>query len=555
VGALVQGQAKVSRTIHRIGPDDPAPKEGVALRLHNGWSQDLAAVDAAVGVESPTEPTVHISTPRLEADELNRALAANAAAVLVLQLRGIASTDAGREARQAMENRRAKAAAEAEAIVAEAARKSSVRLAGGAMQTGTPAEAVKAAATKALVRRYPQFDPSDNPGWGRVWERAQRKDPDAMKAVDFSGPPQSHPVCKALLDALGAGRKGVDLRKMFDDPPYGWPRDAVDGGLLVLANLGQVRVIGEDGKPANLADLPRPKLSACTFRRETTVVDVTHRLAVRGLFNEVGLTFTNNQEQLALSGLLEKLEHLAQSSGGEAPAPAPQTVPRMAEFRAAADNDLLVALANDTDDLKTKISEWRAAARTIGERLPRWQLAQQLFRQGATERQADLEAIHRSRGLLADPDPVPTIIQTASETLRTRLNAAWTAWQEAWTAGEARLLADASWSKLTPDQRHAFRAQAGLLPAKAPAVETPEAIAFSLEARSLSQWNADAKAMSARIADALAEAAIAVDPKTREVTVATRLLHDQAELDTWLDETRSSLAAALANGPVIPRLG
>ena len=152
-----------------------------------------------------------------------------------------------------------------------------VRLAGGSLQTGTPAEAVKAAATKALVRRYPQFDPGDNPGWGRVWERAQRKDPDAMKAVDHAGPPESHPVCKALLDALGPGRKGADLRKMFDDPPYGWPRDAVDGALLVLANAGQIRVSGEDGKSVNLAELARPKLSACTFRRETTVVDITHR--------------------------------------------------------------------------------------------------------------------------------------------------------------------------------------------------------------------------------------------------------------------------------------
>ena len=67
----------------------------VGIRISRRWTQ-------AVATEPPTDPTVHLSTPRLEADELNRALAANAAAVLVLQVRGVATTDAGREARQAM---------------------------------------------------------------------------------------------------------------------------------------------------------------------------------------------------------------------------------------------------------------------------------------------------------------------------------------------------------------------------------------------------------------------------------------------------------------------
>ena len=95
-----------------------------------------------------------------------------------------------------------------------------------------------------------------------------RKDPDAMKAVDYAGAHESHPVCKAMLAELGPGRKGSDLRSRFTGPPYGWSQDAVDGALIVLANAGLVRVTGDDGKPASLPDLPRQKLGKCTFRGE-----------------------------------------------------------------------------------------------------------------------------------------------------------------------------------------------------------------------------------------------------------------------------------------------
>jgi hypothetical protein len=73
-------------------------------------------------------------------------------------------------------------------------------------------------------------------------------------------------VCKVLLAELGPGRKGSDLRGKFTNPPFGWPQDAVDAALTVLANAGQVRVIGEDGKPASLPDLPRAKIGPCIFR-------------------------------------------------------------------------------------------------------------------------------------------------------------------------------------------------------------------------------------------------------------------------------------------------
>ena len=80
------------------------------------------------------------------------------------------------------------------------------------------------------------------------------------------------------------------------------------------------------------------------------------------------------------------LEHLARRvlAVAEAPAPTPQTVPGMAEFRTASDNDLLVALADAAPGLKIMIGEWRAAAKLSRRALAApWQLAQRLVAPGA----------------------------------------------------------------------------------------------------------------------------------------------------------------------------
>ena len=554
VSNIAQGQAKESRRIHRLTPDEREPADGVPLRLHNGWEEPLETVERAVAAAPPTDPAVHVLVPVAEPNELSRALAAKRAADHVLQVRGVPSTDAGREARQSMETRRQRGEDDARNIIREAVRKARVYQAGGALVTGALADAVKAAAANSIVRRYPDFGVADHPGWGKVYERAQRKDPDAMKAVDHSAPPETHPVARALLAELGSGKKGSDLRRKFDEPGYGWPKDAVDGMLVALANAGLLRVTGEDGKPASLPDLPRTKISSCTFRNETTVVTITHRLAVRGLLNEVGLTFANNQENLALSGLMERLEHMAKASGGDAPAPAPQLVPDLAALRSVSDNDLLVKLADAAPSLKAAIVEWRGAATLLSDRQSAWNLAERLVSLGATEQAADLEAIRMARSLLANPDPTPPIVQAAAVALRDKLNALWTAWQAAWTAGEARLNDDATWARLTPEQKHDLRVQAGLLKADAPTVETPDSIAASLAKHGLGQWDSDIKALPQRVAEALAEAAALLEPKARAVHLQSGLIKTTSELEVWLAQTRERLEKGLAEGPVIPKV-
>lgn len=548
------GASKQQRRIHRLLPDEKAPPDGIALRLHSGWDEDLSAVEKEIAAAATSDATVHLLIPRHRADELSRALTTRRAADHVLQLKGVPQTDAGREAQSAMQSRSNKALTAANEIVREAVSQAKVLQAGGKLITGAPADAVREGASNALARLYPQFTDGDHPGWDKVRERAVRKDPDAMKAVDHSGAPESHSVCKVLLADLGPGRKGSDLRSKFMNPPYGWSQDVVDGALIVLANAGQVRVTGDDGNPASLADLPRQKLGTCIFRAETTIITIAQRMPVRGLLTDAGIPFENNQEAFALSALLERLETMAQRAGDEAPAPEGEKVPNIDTYKALSGNDLLAALASNATTLRNKLKEWQAASKNIAGRQQNWRLAERLVRFGANEQRADLESIRTGRRLLADPDPVPSLIAAAADALRAKLNSAHAAWEAAWKKGEERLGNDPTWAKLSPEQKHSIRQDCGLLMMTKPPVDTPQAIAEALAQRGLSEWENMAKALPTRIDDALAAAAALLEPKARTVSLPGAMVKSEAELDAWLMKVRTKIVEALADGPVIPKV-
>ena len=554
--SVTQGSSRQQRRIHRLEPDEKTPSDGIPLRLRSGWNEDLTAVEKEIAAAPTSDPSVHmlISRHPTRDNELTRALTTWRAAEHVLQVRGVPQTDAGHEAQSAMQSRANKARAAATEIVRETVAQSRVYQAGGKLIAGPPAEAVKEAATNALARLYLQFADGDHSGWDKVRDLAMRKNPDAMKAVDHAGAPESHPVCKAVLAELGPGRKGSDLRSKFTGPPYGWSQDAVDGALIVLANAGLVRVTGDDGKPASLPDLPRQKLGTCTFRGETTIITIAQRMAVRRLLTDAGIVFENNQEHLVLSALLERFEVAARQSGGEPPAPEPENVPNIASYKSLSGNDLLAGLAADATTLRDKVKAWKEAAQKIGERLPNWRLAERLVALGAVHQQGDVDNLLSGRRLLADPDPVPPLILAAAETLRAKLNAANAEWKAAWQKGEQRLAEDPTWGKLSPEQKHKTRQECGLLIVPEPTVDTPQTIAEALSQRGLSEWENMSKALLARIEDALASAAALLEPMSRAVFLPGVMLKSEEELDEWLSKVRERVLKALAEGPVIPKV-
>ena len=85
-------------------------------------------------------------------------------------------------------------------------------------------EDYRSAAEDSLDRLFPQFRDADDNRWNSVINRAKNKDANALQAVDHKDNPDKHPVCAAVLSAIGSGKKGKEIREQFENAPYGWPR-------------------------------------------------------------------------------------------------------------------------------------------------------------------------------------------------------------------------------------------------------------------------------------------------------------------------------------------
>jgi hypothetical protein len=550
------GASKTPRKIERVTGDAKPTGDGLVLRLWNGWDHSLTSILSDIKAADVTEDaTLHLVIPDERKVELQDAIVTLRAATTVLQRQGVPMTDGGKEAKAAMQSRLDRAQEIAKAILREAVDKAQALVAGGA-EVGaglSRADAVKEGALRVLDRLYPEFGAADVLGWDRVITKAKAGVPDAIKEVGHQGEPKDHPVCKAFLRALGAGKRGSDLRTMFAGPPFGWPRDAVDAVMLVLANASQVKVTAPDHKPVVLSSLQVNQFGNCIFAPEDVVVSTKERIAVRSIGTLVGLKINAGEEQNYLLIIVDRLEALAADAGGDPPAPVVPEVPGLSDFRAATGNALLVALAGRLDELKTAVPQWQAAKAEKDRRLRDWALVMRLVGLGADDQRADADAIRTGRTLLGEPNPLPPLVSSASDNLRTRANDAWGAWKGAWDAGEQRLKANAAWDKLDPDKRYKLRAEHGLLPQNAPDLSTPENIAESLTVRGLSQWKDMAAALPGRIEAALQDAAIELEPKTQRVPIPRPTLKTVADLEAWLKALRDVISPHLDAGfPVLP---
>lgn len=549
---VTQGATREARPVKRIGANDKAPDNAIFVRQHIGYDASTAAVLKEIAAAAPSDPTIHLIVEAVDAEALSGCLMTRIAAETVLGQRGPASTDDGREARAAMQARLAAADRDAAEIIARAVGSARVLLAGGAEEDGTPSVALKAAALRAMHRMYDRFDAGDHPGWGSAYIKAKAGAPDALKAVDHTGSAETHPVAQAILATIGSGKRGIDVKAELSAPPYGWNDDAIDTMLLMLSR-DHLIVTGADGQAVGDPNaLARATFRGCTFKRNTRPISTPERLRVRKLLSEAGVPFQNSQEGDAIADLFTALDRLAESAGGNAPAPEQPIFVGLAEARAQGGAARLGAAADSAEAWRAMLPECSDAAARIGARRPAFALLERLIAHGAVDQANAVVAIVAQRSLIADPDPVPPLLSAAADSLRAQVNADHAAWESAWAAAEAALHADPNWTKLSPEQRHTIRTTNRLLPLDAPKVGTPAEIAASLDGCSIPQRRAETSAIKSRVEDALMEAAQVFAPKVRSVALPRTTIEDAAALDAWLAIAREALLAGLSEGPVRP---
>ena len=263
VGKLVpgiQGNSKVSRAIFPVF-DSQLPSDAdqriCTSWVRHGWSIDENSVRADSRQAGNQSPTVFVFIPKRSADDLRHQLINYKAASATLDKRGVPNTPQGAEARAAMETTEQTAEGRIRALLPRMLfpEPASFRAAATKSSATNCKRWCWEASENALQRLYPQFQTADHVGWSKVYERAKKGAPDALKAVNHEGEPARNPVCKAILGFIGGGKKGAEIRPRFESSPYGWSGDAADGGLQVL--------VGGRADPGSKRTRPNPRPEGC----------------------------------------------------------------------------------------------------------------------------------------------------------------------------------------------------------------------------------------------------------------------------------------------------
>ena len=559
---VYQGECKEQRTIAaHFGPEAPKDADkAINVWVRDGWDDDEKAVLADARTAGTDSPTVFVFVPRRAADEIKKTLGSLRAAEATLHVRGAPNTPEGDEARQAMETRKNDAARRLAGLIDDVFAGARVFQGGGQEVFGEDLpEKVTQAAGGSIVRLYPQFDIADHPKWGKVIDRARKGDGAALEAVGHTEEVAKHPVPAAILKFVGAGKKGAEIRKNFDDNPYGWPRDAIDGGTYALVQSGDLRATDTNNKVLDAKAIDRAKLTQIKFRVESVTVSTMQRIKVRKLLQDVGITCKPGEELSGIATLLEKLRGLADAAGGDAPRPETPSTTHLDELGLKAGNEQIVAVYDRRDELADQAATWKKTSDAVSDRAPRWNRLERLLihADGQIEKLDDLKtqvaAIRDQRLLLADPDAVPGLCDQLTKLLRDALTASNKAYQTAHDAGMEMLKTDDNWQQLTPEQKHELLTAEKLT--AVPSIDTASEVKVleSLDAMTLSTWSDRIAALPARFDKVKLAAAELMEPEAVYVKVPSRTLKTEAEVREWVKTLEQTLLDKLASGdgPVV----
>lgn len=559
--SLSQGDSKVVREVSPIF-DSTLPVDcdrRICLWVRDGWSVDESSVRADARQAGNQSPTIYIFIPKRSADDLRHNIMDFKAASAALEHRGIPNTPEGTEARAAMETTKQSAESKIQELLNDAFSGSRVFQAGGNEILGNDLqEMVLEASGNALQRLYSQFHTADHVGWSKVYERAQKGAPDALKAVGDDGEPGKNGVCKSILGLIAGGKKGIDIRTHFESSPYGWSRDAIDGGLQVLLIAGLIRVEDERGKAIDPKELERKTIGKVMFKVEAATVTTAQRIQIRKVLQKVGITSKQGEELVYIPPFLQKMNDLADRAGGESPKPVRPSTSFIDEIRLSVGNEQLLALYNQRDLINSSIDHWSQLAEKITQRWPLWTTLERLESyamdsEGVDELVVQIEYIRTQRRLLEDPDLINPLIGMVSQVLREKLNELQKAWNSQWDAGEVLIEQDENWRQLDPEQKHALRTPLQLVQKYVPRirVDNTDAILGTLAEINIQSLQDRISALPTRYGQLILQAAKLMEPTVQSLTINKPVLKSESDIDDWLESLRKELMSALNNGPVV----
>ncbi|MDX9887450.1 BREX system P-loop protein BrxC [Thauera sp.] len=555
----VQGSAPEVRTLSACF-DEALPKDNdkaLYLWIQDGWQTDEKSVVAEARAKSAENPTLFAYMPAQSKTDLANAIVTLEAAKATLSRKGTPNTEEGRNAQRSMESRQRNAEKEIETLLNTLFAGVRVFQAGGqeVTQGNDLAERLNAAVKSSVIRLYREFDVADQKGWDKVLDEARKGNAEAMRAVGHLQEPKSHPVCQKILGFLGAGKKGADIRDNFESPPYGWPRDTIDGALYILLATGELKARDTVHKAVDAKSLERSKLTQAFFEPESVNITPIQKIKIRTLFQNLGIGCQPGEELAKAPAFIDKVKSLAATAGGPAPQPEPPSAKAITALEQASGNGLLLELVSKADELTVLAKQWEQTAQLIQRRLPLWNQLDVLLDYATSlgpyaELKAEVAAISAQRSLLAEPDPVRPVLERATDTLRKALTAKLDAYRAEHEAQMAQLEADSNWQKLD-GEKHAELIRAHHIdPPVTLDLSTAEKLADALDDCDLQRWIERTQALTTRFAAVRMDAAKLLKPNVVQVKLPQRTLNDVDEVRAWLAEVEQLLLAQVAKGPL-----
>ena len=552
-----QGDSNEPRKLSLHFGAEPPPDGGrdIPVWIRDGWGADEKNVLADARAAGPDSPTLYVFVPKSRAEALAHSIASQSAAKDTLEYKSVPSTPEGIEARQGMETRLVEAEQSLRTLVAEVIDSAKVFQGGGNERPeATIPDKVREAAAASLSRLFYQFNDADDPRWQKVIERARKGAEHPLEALDYSGKTEEHPVCSAVLSYVGSSKKGREVRSYFSDPPYGWPRDAIDAALISLFGAGHLRA-ATNGTTLQPSQLDQAKVPSTDFRVESATINARQRLKLRKLFQTAGIACKPNEETQAAGQLLNQLSELARRAGGNAPLPECPDAGHLSDLQSLAGNEQLIGILDRYDDLAANHNDWTKASDLAAERLPAFQRLQALAHHAdgltdAEDTMPQIEAIMADRRLLDTSDPVPSLAAKLTDALRTALTISQERYDETYDSECQRLEDTESWQQIEQKNRDEILARLRIKKVSKGAAGTEQEVLDSLERISLDDWRTRTAALPQLFAEAQAEADKIVEPETRRVKLGGVTLRTPSDVKAWIETTERNLLEQIRLGPI-----
>jgi hypothetical protein len=555
-----QGVAKTTRDllIH-FGSESPEVSDHVVpVWVRDGWEVDARHMQGKAREAGPDSPMLFAWLPQVRDDVLRENIIKMKAAHAVLDAKGVPTTRAAEEARAAMDARRSDAERTVEAIMKDILTEAKVFKGGGVeLHALELFDKVSEGAQDAIKRLFPRFDEADQKGWETAANRARQGDDAPLNAIGWRGNTEDHPVCKEILHQVGAGKEGRHILAHFQRAPFGWDKDAVHGALVCLCASGRLLATdSKDGTGLPAKHLDHPRIAKATFRTESVTLSAKDKIALRGLFQALGITCKPEDDLNArASDYLTKAIELASRAGGDAPLPERPNTAEIEDLRRLPGNEQLAKLLERQANLKQAAVDWKQAAELAAKRLPLWATLETLLLCGAGVPElnavtSSVEAIRRDRRLLDGTDHVSPLVRESADRLRAALTGRRQEYREVRDRELQRLETAEAWKKLSDDQRRQLLAASPVPDAESSSITAEDELIAALLATPLRQWADRRDALGGRVDKLLAEAARLLEPKVQHVALPSATIHNAADLDAWLARARASVEAKLKDGPV-----